>query len=449
MEETNSNDPKTPPAKASAPESAPRKTQADLDADSKRRAAPWSTRAPTATPGAGGPTDLSAAALASREAVERNMEERDSLTKRRAAARDGPATVAGVVSSKPEPMLPPATVETVASAGAPTTAARQPGTSQAAEEDFETNQKMPARSSVEEDSKASTAVATEVVVAVSHVVSPVASLDHLHSVAGAEAVDIPPDLEKGFDESHTDKEGVEVSHEATVTPVPRSMDDEAMEEAPVYPGLDASLLDNFVADGIDAFVADTIVDATAVAVVMSEEEEEQFEQKRRKKYLCYGSIVLVVVTIAIVVPVAIMVGGNRETVVVEQPPSIAPSEQPSSMPSSSPTSNLFSKFLDYLKTLNTSPSDLGNDTSAPQYMAAKWLVDGDDYTDSLSLEDPKTLQRYALATLYFATGGNNWKLCGRNSPSCGDTIWLTATDECYWFDLACENGTITQISFGK
>jgi hypothetical protein len=160
---------------------------------------------------------------------------------------------------------------------------------------------------------------------------------------------------------------------------------------------------------------------------------------------------LVVVAIAIVVPVVILVGGDKETVVVELPPSIAPSEAPSAMPSSAPTSNLFREFLDYLRLLPTSPENLGADPSAPQYMAAKWLVDEDTYMDStgLTIQDPKTMQRYALATLYFATGGNNWKLCGRNSPSCGDNIWLTATDECEWFSLVCEEDAITQISFRK
>jgi hypothetical protein len=436
MEESrNNNDPKKAAAEA------PRKTQAELDAESKRRAVAGSARAPMATS-----VDRSAAALASRQAVERNMEDRDILSKRRAAARDGPAMVAGVVSSssnKPEPTLPPAQVETAASVGA--TTVRQPGTFQAAEENVETNQKIPARSSANDNSHKP----TEVMAVASHAVAPVASLDHQQSVAGAEAVDIPMDVEKGFDESLNDKEGVEVSHEATVTPVPRSTEDEAVEQADVYPGLDAALLDNVVAD-VDAFVADTIVDATAVAVVMSEEEEEQFEQKRRKKYLCYGAIVCLIVALAVVVPVGIVVGGRSDNViVVENPPSIAPTETPSAMPSSSPTSNLFSQFLDYLRTLSTSPVGLGNDTSAPQYMAAKWLVDDDAYSDSLLMEDSKTLQRYALATLYYATGGDNWKLCGKDSLTCGDTVWLTATDECEWFNLECEGGTITQISFGK
>jgi hypothetical protein len=475
MEESSNNDPKKPPAKTPPPqESAPAQTQAERDAESKRRAAAGSARAPAATPGAvsesrpanagkgsepgtgrvgGAPTDRSAAALASRQAVERNMEDRDTLAKTRAAARDGPATVAGVVSSRPEPTLPPARVETSASVEAPPTA-RRPGASQVADpEEVETNRKIPARTSVDEPPAPAASV---VMASANHAVPPVASLNHLEGAAvvfaGAEAVDDDrPDVEKGFDESYNDKEGAEVSHEAVVAPVTVVSEDEAMEEAPVYPGVDASIVDNVVADGIEAFVADTVVDATGVAVVMSEEEEEQFEQKRRKKYLCYGAIVLVVVAIAIVVPVVILVGDDGDTVVVEPPPSIAPSEPPSAMPSSAPTSNVFREFLNYLTTLSTSPKDLGTDLSAPQYRAAKWLVDEDTYNESssLSIEDPKTLQRYALATLYFATGGNNWRLCGEKSASCGDTTWLTATDECDWFSLICEEGIITQISFRK
>jgi hypothetical protein len=175
---------------------------------------------------------------------------------------------------------------------------------------------------------------------------------------------------------------------------------------------------------------------------MSEEQGQQFEQMRRRKcaFYCFVAVVLVfVVLVAIMLVVMLKVDDNDE------PPSISPS----AMPSSSPTSNLFTDFLDSLRTHITTPPDLGADPNAPQYMAAKWLADYDTYQESLSIEDPKTLQRYALASLYFATGGNNWRLCGTNSQSCYDTTWLTSTDECGWSFLECEESVVTKISFCK
>ena len=428
--ESSNDDPRKPPAKDPPPESAP-PTQEERDAAAKQRAARPSAAA-SATPGAvpastpansgkgprhaptqGDGSGQSAAGRATLAAVERNMENRDARAKNRARAPGGPATVPGVVTSRPEPVQAPSTAS---------------------------------RSRHDDEDKVVLETGSGVAAIESNAVPPFASLNR----ARVEAVDDHPDAEKAMDESHNDKEGAEVSHEAAVTPAPRTDEDEPVEVAPaVYPEVDPSLVDPGFQ--IDAFVADTVVDATAVAVVMSEEEEEQFEQKRRKKYLCYGAIVLVVVAIAIVVPVVTVVGGNDNTVVVDMPPSIAPSEPPSAMPSAAPTSNLFSDFLDYLRTLPTSSEELGENRSAPQYLAAKWLVDEDTYwrDSGLTLEDPKIIQRYALATLYFSSGGNNWKLCGKNSPSCGDTIWLTASDECDWFSLGCDESIVTQINFRK
>lgn len=89
------------------------------------------------------------------------------------------------------------------------------------------------------------------------------------------------------------------------------------------------------------------------------------------------------------------------------------------------------------------------DQTSPQYQAALWLADEDPYfqTNVLDFGDPKLLQRYAAATFYYATSGGNWKLCGKNSPSCGNVDWLTENDECDWFSLTCEDGEITEINF--
>jgi len=229
-----------------------------------------------------------------------------------------------------------------------------------------------------------------------------------------------------------------------------------MEEAPyTYPGADPNIATDVPDFQIEAFVADTVVDATGVAVVMSEEDEFKFEQARRKRCLLYGAIVLVILAASIVVPVVIFVGGSGEEKFILPPPSIAPSGAPSAAPSGAPTTDTFSVFLEYLSGLNitkdSDPFDMDYRNS-PQYKAALWLATEDGYTaeNGLNPEDPRLMQRYALATLYFSTAGDDWKLCGRNSPSCGDTIWLTDGNECDWFVVGCEqNNIVDQINFRK
>lgn len=457
-------------------------TQAELDAQSKRRAAGRSTgraMAPASRPGvqavsepaprdakgaarssassaAAGAAAASSGAAASREAVERNMEDRDALAKRRAAARGGPAARPGAVSSSatghhPEPPPPPARVETAATVEAPPTAGTM--TSVPAEYD---EAKPSAESYAAEDvtpgfaAVANVAPAAAAVAASATAGMPDSGMDD--QTRGA----IQAAVHMDGSEYDVEKAEEEAAEAAVVAHVSSTLDhnNEAVEEAPAYPytGTDPALAEGVVADGIEAFVADTVVDATGVAVVMSEEEEEKFEQGRRKKYLCYGAIVLVIVAVSIVVPVVLLVGGDGKVKVVEQPPSIAPSSMPSSMPSAAPTSDTFSMLLDFLKGLTVSTEDLFDSRNSPQYQAALWLADDDEYVQAngLNLEDPRLLQRYALASLYYSTGGDNWKLCGADSPSCGDTTWLTDPNECDWFIVDCDaDGVVSQINFRK
>jgi hypothetical protein len=98
------------------------------------------------------------------------------------------------------------------------------------------------------------------------------------------------------------------------------------------------------------------------------------------------------------------------------------------MPSSAPTTDILMDLLDILLRLDTSTIDMFEDRSGPQYRAALWLADEDTYWwmgNTLSLEDPKVTQRFALATFYYSTGGNDWKQCGRDSREEFDGVaWL-------------------------
>ena len=91
----------------------------------------------------------------------------------------------------------------------------------------------------------------------------------------------------------------------------------------------------------------------------------------------------------------------------------------------------------------SSAIDLQNKTS-PQYLAAHWMAD----EDKLQLPIPDKLfggqrtfiQRYALAVLYFATGGPNWKY---------QMNFLRASDVCTWYeDFTMTDATQGFLSMG-
>jgi Leucine-rich repeat (LRR) protein len=69
-----------------------------------------------------------------------------------------------------------------------------------------------------------------------------------------------------------------------------------------------------------------------------------------------------------------------------------------------------------------SDQDNLDDSSSAQFKAARWMALED--SKSLPLQGPRFLQRYALMTLYFATGGEHW-LYDLNFAS-------PNRDECHW-----------------
>ena len=103
-------------------------------------------------------------------------------------------------------------------------------------------------------------------------------------------------------------------------------------------------------------------------------------------------------------------------------------------------------------------SDLIRDGSSPQGQATIWLLNMD--IRQICPDDPKILQRWALAVIYFSTGGDEWVQCSANplaSDNCGgvdpfrgDERFLSSTTECDWAGISCDrNGCVTEIEFGK
>jgi hypothetical protein len=73
--------------------------------------------------------------------------------------------------------------------------------------------------------------------------------------------------------------------------------------------------------------------------------------------------------------------------------------------------------------------DLGDDQSNPYRLAAAWVVE-EDTLDS----EADILSRFALAAIYYATGGNQWTQT---------TGWLSQSPACDgWYGILCNSGGI-------
>mmetsp|Transcript_13310 Transcript_13310/g.15255 ORF Transcript_13310/g.15255 Transcript_13310/m.15255 type:complete len:1785 (-) Transcript_13310:4-5358(-) len=116
-------------------------------------------------------------------------------------------------------------------------------------------------------------------------------------------------------------------------------------------------------------------------------------------------------------------------------PSLIPTNLPPSMPASathksSPPSlsNTSSTTLssscslhDFLIENSFDDGKTLNDTSSPQYMAFSWLL-GNKYL--MEYSNKRILQRYSLATFYYATNGYQWL---------NNNFWLSDRKECNWY----------------
>jgi hypothetical protein len=108
----------------------------------------------------------------------------------------------------------------------------------------------------------------------------------------------------------------------------------------------------------------------------------------------------------------------------------APTFEPTLAPTSAPTLSGFEAIADTL--LTVTPYSVLTDPTTPQNAAMSWLMREDEYGIDFG-SSSKLLQRYSLATIYFATGGGNWT---------NQLQFLTNQDDCFW------NDTIGGGSFG-
>lgn len=122
-----------------------------------------------------------------------------------------------------------------------------------------------------------------------------------------------------------------------------------------------------------------------------------------------------------------------------QPKTLSPTPIPSSISTLSRADSIKKTLEDV-----TESSILENPTT-PQGMAFDWIVK----TDPAQIDPPSSSdndiaaikQRFAVATFYYSTNGNDWT----NSNG-----WLSSTDECTWVGLNCnDDGSIVEIGAGR
>ena len=81
-------------------------------------------------------------------------------------------------------------------------------------------------------------------------------------------------------------------------------------------------------------------------------------------------------------------------------------------------------------------------------MALTWLANEDAAASRMKANeyDRALLQRYALSTAYFATGGEGWTACSRNAESeceSDDARWLSPSSHCAWDGINCKSGKLS------
>ena len=105
---------------------------------------------------------------------------------------------------------------------------------------------------------------------------------------------------------------------------------------------------------------------------------------------------------------------------------------------------------------------VNRDLTTSQGAATQWIIDTDTY-GPLCPDDPKFIQRWTLAVMYFASNGDKWFQCasnitlstmnptddcGADAPFVNQNRFLSPVNECLWAGIRCINGCVTEYEFG-
>ena len=174
---------------------------------------------------------------------------------------------------------------------------------------------------------------------------------------------------------------------------------------------------------------------------IDKEKEQRPTKTKSPAFPCYRIWLIIVLVVLVVLGLSIGFGVNASRkskvapiVAPTSPPATAPTQPPApvpaslrpttSAPSASPTftNPLEQPTFNLICNAGLPNCTLLNDASTPQGMAFRWLLDSNP--ELLLMPDEQKIQRYALATLYYALNGGSWTL---------NTGWLTQASECEWY----------------
>lgn len=181
------------------------------------------------------------------------------------------------------------------------------------------------------------------------------------------------------------------------------------------PGVERTIRDADYSDNDESSDdAHPVISATLVSdQSMHIETVTAVKDKVGRRRLIYGCGIVIVIALIVATAVSLTLRRSNN----------AGSSQPSSMPSSMPSTSPTFSSNGLVTLLSSASTDNGVALKTPgtaQSQALTWLVNqpfSGDYSDS------RLIQRYALATLYFAMNGDRWF---------NNDNWLTEQNECDW-----------------
>ena len=177
-------------------------------------------------------------------------------------------------------------------------------------------------------------------------------------------------------------------------------------------------------DEIELVHAEPALDAPkgADAAELAENHRQSWTAQKRNKFIL---LLLWMLAVGLVLAVVLLFSS------AENDPKPAPSSTQTATPTASPTISLaptsFSdRFFNLLSTFT--PENILQDSSAPQFQAFQWVIGNESEESSVGRTDEVTLERYALATLFFATDGFQWS---------SNNTFLLEESHCDWDGVDC------------
>ena len=193
-------------------------------------------------------------------------------------------------------------------------------------------------------------------------------------------------------------------------------------------------------DELEKEMKERILGSAVEATAVRPSDKSDKPKHKRKQWAMLVVPIVVVLTVAVIV--GIIMGGNRSS-----SPSNDVAESPTASPTPAPTlSPLQENVMELLVgNLPTEMQQTLDDKSSPQYQAFLWLSTVENVLDT---ERYQILQKYALATFYYATNGNDWVRNDGWLDVTGDPCVQEAeTGDEVMFGVSCLNEqTIRQMS---